>query len=153
MSHKEEIWLPEELKRDLEELAKAKYPEEACALLIGKRKNEVFEIKRIKSVENVWPKKEERKRRYHIEPKEFLLAEREAEALGFEVIGIFHSHPDYPAFPSSFDAEVGWEGYLYLIGRVEKEGLKELRAFFFKEKKGFKEVNLKIFSEEVGNVC
>lgn len=143
MSLNEEVWLSEGLKKDFEDLAKAKYPEEACALLIGKRKNKVFEIKMIKRAENVWPIEEERKRRYQIDPKEFLLAEREAEAMGFEIIGIFHSHPDYPASPSTFDFQVAWEGYLYLIGRIERSGLKDLRAFIFNEREGFKEVELK----------
>lgn len=153
MNYKERVFLPERLKRELENGARASYPEEACALLIGKRENQAYRIVRVKIVENTWPVKEERKRRYQIDPRELLLTEKEAEILGFEVIGIFHSHPDYPAFPSAFDAEVAWEGYLYLIGGVERGELKELRAFIFVERTGFKELDLKIVDEEVQNVC
>ncbi|BAU22613.1 hypothetical protein THC_0213 [Caldimicrobium thiodismutans] len=143
MNFKKRVILPEELKGAIERWGRTCYPEEACALLIGKREDHTFKIVKIKPVENVWPVKEERKRRYQIDPKDFLITEREAEASGFEVLGIFHSHPHYPALPSSFDEEVAWEGYLYLIGRIEKEGLKDLRVFFFEEGK-FKEEILEI---------
>lgn len=153
MNYKERVLLPERLKGELEKGARAKYPEEACALLIGKKENQIYKIERVKIVENIWPVKEERKRRYQIDPRKLLFYEKEAEISGLEVIGIFHSHPDYPAFPSAFDMEVAWEGYVYLIGRVERVGLKEIRAFLFKEKEGFKEIELKTLGEEVQDVC
>lgn len=43
--------------------------------------------------------------RFTVEPREHLMASRHAEAMGWEVAGVFHSHPAGPALPSQTDVE------------------------------------------------
>ena len=37
-----------------------------------------------------------------------------------DVLGFYHSHPDHPAIPSTYDLEHAWPFYSYLIVSVEK---------------------------------
>jgi [CysO sulfur-carrier protein]-S-L-cysteine hydrolase len=40
---------------------------------------------------------------YEVEPRDYLRADRDAEASGLELIGVFHSHTHTDAFPSPTD--------------------------------------------------
>jgi len=42
-------------------------------------------------------------RLYTVDPRQHLLADRDAEARGLEIIGVFHSHTHTEAFPSPTD--------------------------------------------------
>jgi proteasome lid subunit RPN8/RPN11 len=42
---------------------------------------------------------------YEVDPKEHLLADRDAEARGLAIMGVFHSHTHTPAYPSPTDVE------------------------------------------------
>jgi proteasome lid subunit RPN8/RPN11 len=48
-----------------------------------------------------------------------LAANKEARALGLDVGGYYHSHPDHPARPSEFDRDHAWPGLSYVIVSVE----------------------------------
>jgi len=39
---------------------------------------------------------------------------------GLEIIGFYHSHPDWPAIPSQTDIDFAWEGMFYLIVSVHQ---------------------------------
>lgn len=123
------------------------YPEEACGFLIGKFLGETYEVSKAYLASNVWEKKEEKGRRYAINPGEFLKAEREAEREKLSLLGIFHSHPDYPAYPSQFDQEQAWEGYLYLILGLRKGKVVEKGVFIFSPSKEIIAVPLEIVEE------
>lgn len=56
--------------------------------------------------------------RFDMDPAEFLKVDRQAEDKGFEILGVYHSHPDWPAIPSQTDISLDLEGYLYLIVSV-----------------------------------
>jgi len=73
-------------------------PEEACGLLAGDRDGHVsvcFPTKNIAASAKL----------YTVDPREHLQAEREAEKLGLEIIGVFHSHTHTDAYPSPTDVE------------------------------------------------
>jgi proteasome lid subunit RPN8/RPN11 len=58
--------------------------------------------------------------RYNMDPLDFLRAQREFEGSSWEIVGIYHSHPDHPSRPSQTDADNAHEGYSYVIISVEK---------------------------------
>ena len=58
--------------------------------------------------------------RYLITAQDMLVGEKEAEKLGLEVVGIFHSHPDHPARASEYDREYALPWYAYLIVAVHQ---------------------------------
>ena len=51
------------------------------------------------------------------------------EAAGLEVVGFFHSHPNHPATPSTFDRERAWGSYVYVIVHVTPNGAQETTAW------------------------
>ena len=94
------------------------YPYECCGLILGEfRQNSSTALKYI-PVENI--KKEERERRFLIDPMEYEKAEDEADKHKLSIISIIHSHPDHPDRPSEFDKNHAWPGFSYIIISVIK---------------------------------
>lgn len=97
--------------------ARSSYPEECCGFLLG-QDYEVRKILRVIPAQNA--NQNSRENRYDIDPREFMQADEEAQRLRLELIGFYHSHPDAPARPSSFDREQAWAWYTYLILSVQR---------------------------------
>jgi proteasome lid subunit RPN8/RPN11 len=92
----------------MREDAQQRLPEEACGIIAGKEGLS----DRIYVVTN----DEHSPRRYRMNPKEQIAAFLEMEALGLEMLAIYHSHPDGPEAPSETDlAEYAYPGVLMLI--------------------------------------
>ena len=107
--------------------ASVSYPEECCGFLIGRAGAHETLIERVLSVGN--EREDSRHNRYVIRPETVLAAQKEARALGFDVVGYYHSHPDHPAVPSEFDREHAWPGLSYLIVSVEKGKVAAARSW------------------------
>jgi proteasome lid subunit RPN8/RPN11 len=74
-------------------------PEEACGLLAGHHGGDKAVVcYRTTNVAHS-------ARVYTVDPKEHLLADRDAEARGLEILGVFHSHTHTVAYPSPTDVE------------------------------------------------
>jgi|YNPNPStandDraft_1061719.scaffolds.fasta_scaffold117163_2 proteasome lid subunit RPN8/RPN11 len=56
--------------------------------------------------------------RFEMDAAEFVHIVDVAERAGWEVIGFYHSHPDWPALPSQEDMRLAWSGHYYLIVSV-----------------------------------
>jgi len=107
------VWLLPIPREVMVEHCKSVYPNEGCGILVGKREGDDWLVLCAVPVPN---RNEERSRdRFEISPKDFLRVDKEARRDGMEVIGIFHSHPDVPPFPSTTDAQFAWEGVLNMI--------------------------------------
>ena len=108
------------------------YPEEGAGLLLGKIDGGNKRVVSILSLPNA---REEaaRHNRYLFSPQEYLLGESEAERLGLELIGVFHSHPDHPNRPSEFDRQWAWPSFSYLITSVQTRRAVESRAWLLAE--------------------
>src|SRR6059036_2247839 len=46
-----------------------------------------------------------------------------------DVLGYYHSHPDHPAYPSVFDTQRSWQGYVYVIASVQGGTPRDVNAF------------------------
>jgi proteasome lid subunit RPN8/RPN11 len=62
----------------------------------------------------------ERADRFQMDPKEFVQVERQADQDGLNIIGFYHSHPDWPPIPSQTDIAWAWEGSYYVIVSVHQ---------------------------------
>ena len=58
--------------------------------------------------------------RFTIGAGEFARAWLSAEQAGLEVIGIYHSHPNYPAIPSQTDLDNAWVDAFFLISALHQ---------------------------------
>jgi proteasome lid subunit RPN8/RPN11 len=111
------------------EHAAASYPEECCGFLIGRfdAATGATAVVRVLPVSN--ERQESRHNRYLISPETVLAANKEARALGLDVAGYYHSHPDHPARPSEFDRDHAWPGLSYVIVSVEGGRVADTRSW------------------------
>jgi [CysO sulfur-carrier protein]-S-L-cysteine hydrolase len=108
---------PPALRAQLQRLLTAAAPEEACALLLGERQREsgLWWLRRLWPCLNVWPLPAERPRRFAIDPREQLLAQRWGRERGLEVLAHAHSHPQSAPEPSATDRRLCVTPALLLI--------------------------------------
>lgn len=98
-------------------------PQEGCALLLGAASPSsaggiaaaALEIRLIWPCLNVWEPESERTRRFLLDPREQLLAQRWGRDQGLQVLGAAHSHPASAARPSATDLELSVAPTLQLI--------------------------------------
>ena len=79
------------------------------------------------------PDTESERNRFLIDPKEQLRVEKDARARGLDVLGYYHSHPDHPARPSSYDRDHAWPWYSYVIISVERGEPKDLNSWVLRD--------------------
>ena len=70
-----------------------------------------------------------RHNRYLISPQDYLKGELEAERLGLDVIGVFHSHPDSPNRPSDYDRDWAQPFFSYVITGIHTGRAVESRSW------------------------
>jgi len=96
--------------------AKESYPHECCGFLLGH-----FEaggqVRRVRRAAN---QNTERTDRFVIAPEEFAQAQFAADDAELDIIGIYHSHPDWPPIPSQTDMDSAWDEVFYLITSVHE---------------------------------
>jgi len=108
------IVLSDALRDAIARQAQAEYPEECCGLMLGRLVEAGKVVVELLPLSNA-RESEARHNRYLIGPTEMLRGERQARALGLDVVGIYHSHPDVPSVPSQFDLDHAWPTYSYVI--------------------------------------
>ena len=93
------------------------YPHECCGALVG-RDNRVISVVALPNMTDEGPR-----RRFLVRPSDYREAERQASALGEELLGFYHSHPDHPARPSQYDLDHAWPTFAYIIVAVAGDAL------------------------------
>lgn len=110
------------------------YPEECCGALLGTIENGGGRVARVERMANA--REDERRRRYTIDPLEYLRMEKLADAQGLALIGFYHSHPDHPAAPSAYDREHAFPFFHYLVLAVALGEPGKLTAWRLSEDRG-----------------
>lgn len=127
----------------IREHGRQSYGDEACGVMFGKFRNGSKEVSSVQPLDN--SRDGERYRRFLITPQDYQRAEREASARGLDLVGFYHSHPNHPAYPSTYDLEHAWPLFSYLIVSVREGEPKEVRSFVMKEgRDGFLEEKLQV---------
>ncbi len=127
----------------------AAYPEEGAGLLLGITAEGRRQVLHILEFNN---SREENARlnRYLLTPQDYLAGEQEADRLGLEVLGVFHSHPDHPDRPSEFDREWAMPWFSYMITSVEDGKAVSTRSWQLAEDRlAFLEEPISLISETV----
>ncbi|MBD0385612.1 MAG: M67 family metallopeptidase [Nostoc sp. C3-bin3] len=120
--------------------AESTYPDECCGIIMGYLASEGKIVVEVIPTENAWNTEaaaeflgehtaESKRRQYAIAPQVMLKTQREARDRSFNIIGIFHSHPDHPAIPSECDRLYAWQGYSYIIVSVQNGKAGELQSW------------------------
>jgi len=74
-------------------------PSESCAMLLGKKVGDNWNIEEVFLTQNV----DNSQTNFTISPEELLEGYQLAEKRHLELVGVFHSHPNSDAIPSSTD--------------------------------------------------
>jgi proteasome lid subunit RPN8/RPN11 len=107
--------------------AEEDYPKECCGLLLGIRDGNSREVVDVVPCENasMTPRT-----RYEIDVRELVRVQRDGRGRGFEIMGIYHSHPEHEAKWSETDLrDAEWVACSYLIVEVRAGVAKAERSF------------------------
>jgi len=110
------VALPDTLRLQILEEARAAFPRECCGLLEGLRvagaDGDEFQVTALHAARNLAPQAE----RFELAPQDHFQALKAARANGRSLIGCYHSHPNGRAEPSVIDAHGAMEeNFLWLI--------------------------------------
>lgn len=111
----------------MQEWLESHYPHEACGFFSGSEDGDVRTIEALWPVDNI--STENLRRRFVIDPLDYMKAEQQVEAEGSNLLGLFHSHPDHPAYPSEHDLAAAQPYFSYVIASIEKGTLVDTRSF------------------------
>jgi [CysO sulfur-carrier protein]-S-L-cysteine hydrolase len=115
--------MPRHVVDEVVALALEIYPYESCGLIAGAPgRDRVSRFYRCRNAA-------ESARVYTVDPLDHLRAERDAEAQGWEIIGVVHSHTHTPAYPSPTDiAQAPDPAWHYAIVSLQHDE-PDLRSF------------------------
>ena len=74
-------------------------PNESCAMLLGEKIDDDWNVKEVFLTENI----DKSQTNFTISPEELLKGYQLAEKMHLELVGVFHSHPNSDATPSDTD--------------------------------------------------
>jgi len=98
------------------------YPDEACGLLAGAGDRVTFLFEMTNT--------EASPVSYFMDPKEQFRAMKEMREKGLQLVGIFHSHPQSPAYPSPTDVSLAcYDEAVYIIVSLVERERPEVKAF------------------------
>ncbi|MGB5593538.1 MAG: M67 family metallopeptidase [Crocosphaera sp.] len=139
--------------------AEITYPEECCGLLLGTFEKADKIVLEVRETENSWtPEMVEglpnipsstgescsKKNRFTIDPYTILQVQKEARDRSLNIIGVYHSHPNYPAIPSAFDLEIAWSQYSYIIASLKQGKVTDIQSWQLHENRQFQSENMEI---------
>ena len=114
------------------------FPDECCGFLYGTEQTDGSRmITKILEVNN--SKTGDKKRRFEISGKDYMLAEKFALENDFLLLGIYHSHPNHPAIPSEHDRVAALPYFSYVILSVMPGKIDHIRSWQLNEASQFEE--------------
>ena len=89
------ICISREIIEEMEGHARKEYPRECCGMLAGN----AIVITKIFKTRNIAVNMDE----YELDPLEQVNAFEEIDRLSLQLLGVYHSHPNHPCYPSGLD--------------------------------------------------
>ncbi|NDJ52697.1 MAG: M67 family metallopeptidase [Chloroflexi bacterium] len=126
------VLLSTQLSAQIEAHLEEAYPNEGAGFLLGAVDHDAVKVERVLPLSNQ-REQEAQHNRYELSPLDFARAEEVADASGLALVGVFHSHPDHPAQPSTFDRDHAWPHFSYLITSVQNGKAVLTRAWRLRE--------------------
>jgi proteasome lid subunit RPN8/RPN11 len=97
--------------------AESTFPNECCGAMIGRLDGDHKKVCGAQALENAYAGAQGA--RYELRPEDLLEADRKARAVGMDLIGIYHSHPDCDAYFSKTDLENSCPWYSFVVLSVK----------------------------------
>ncbi|MFZ1675931.1 MAG: M67 family metallopeptidase [Saprospiraceae bacterium] len=127
-----------EILEAIQSQLESSYPHEACGFILGHEHKGKRRITKSIEVEN--KSVENQRRRFIIDPLDYMKVERQALKEGLILLGIYHSHPDHPAIPSIHDLEFAQPFFSYLIHSINSGKLTDTRSYRLQNGKFVEEI-------------
>ncbi len=124
--------------KEIQSHLESSYPHEACGFILGHEHKDHRRITKSIEVEN--KSVENQRRRFIIDPLDYMKAEKQALKEGLSLLGIYHSHPDHPAIPSIHDLEFAQPYFSYLIHSINSGKLMDSRSYRLQNEKFVEEI-------------
>ena len=99
-------------------------------MLLGEHSGSTLRLQWIWPCRNVWQPAQERHRRFSLDPREQVLAQRWCRSRAITVLGAAHSHPSSAAVPSATDRQLCVGPSLMVIRSGSEPAAKALRAWW-----------------------
>ena len=113
--------------QQIESLAIARFPEESCGLLVGRRADDVIKVSRACESQNIAANP---RSHFEVDPSLRLRLQRELRGQFSEIVGVFHSHPSGDPSPSKVDRMAILESdLLWLITAVDHGAISVSKAY------------------------
>src|SRR6187431_972321 len=119
--------IEKDILKQIQAQLESAYPNEACGFLVGTERNRRRQITGIITVEN--RSNENQRRRFVVDPIDYLKAEKSVAKDGLALLGIYHSHPDHPAIPSVHDLEFAQPYFSYFIHAITSGKTTDNRSY------------------------
>lgn len=131
------LQVSDEVAQAMRRHGEATYPHECCGALVGASGI----VRAALPLPNTTA--EGPRRRFLVRPSEYRESEERARALGAELLGFYHSHPDHPARPSQYDLDHAWPTFAYVIVAVAAGASADMTVWFLKsDRSSFEEGTL-----------
>jgi proteasome lid subunit RPN8/RPN11 len=124
------VQIAAELRLQLIAWARAAAPDEACGLLLGRRRGERVEVEHVRLARNLAA---DAHRAFEVHPEDHLAFSLEAERLGLDVVGAWHSHPRGPATLSPADLAAAAPGWAQLVVALAASDTVMVRAWVVRD--------------------
>lgn len=122
----------------------ATFPDECCGFFFGTETDNEKKIVHAMIVTNA--KEGDKRRRFQITAKDYMKAEDFAELNGVQLLGVYHSHPAHPAFPSETDRVAAQPHFSYLIISIFDKKVADLRSWVLNDGLQFEEEKLELLN-------
>lgn len=112
----------------IQKQAETAWPKECCGLLIGRLEGDELLVDEVRPCRNLLaPDSQDR---FEIDPQDRFDAQRQARAMGRQIVGHYHSHPNGVGEPSATDKGMMFEPELvWLIVGVQDGRALPVKAF------------------------
>ena len=114
------------------------FPDECCGFFYGHEDNlgnrQVTEILVVNNA-----KEGDKRRRFEISAKDYMLGEQYALEKGLQLLGVYHSHPNHPAIPSEHDRVAAQPYFSYIIISVLSNQSTHMRSWRLNDNFQFEE--------------
>jgi proteasome lid subunit RPN8/RPN11 len=149
MTNSTKLWIGVEIAEKIREHGEQAYPYECCGALFGRDGSSSESAREVLDVLPLVNRRDDSpQNRYSVAPLDVVDADEIAQARGMSLIGWYHSHPDHPARPSTYDRDHAWPWYSYIIVSVQSGAAKEMTAWRLNDDRGgYSEETIEIRSE------
>ncbi|HEU4473095.1 MAG TPA: M67 family metallopeptidase [Flavisolibacter sp.] len=117
------------------------FPDECCGFMFGTEEDGLRTVSAIQVVDNA--KEGDKRRRFEISARDYMNAESLAEERGWQLLGIYHSHPNHPPVPSEHDRVAAQPFFSYLILSIHDRAFSGLRSWRLNDNFQFEEETIK----------